>query len=106
MFKKLRAAFNYSHHFLKYVNSSFFIIKERNRSISEKKIAEFCRKICTVGQKKKERNTPIYFNTNYRTGMKLVPIIMDYWLFQFDALKLFFGVRLHRGSLPNLIFSV
>ena len=29
--------------------------------------------ICTDGQKKKERNTPIYFNTNYRTEMKLVP---------------------------------
>ena len=26
--------------------------------------------------KKKKRNTPIYFNTNHRTEMKLVPIIM------------------------------
>ena len=26
---------------------------------------------------KKKRNTPIYFNTNYHTEMKLVPIIMD-----------------------------
>ena len=26
---------------------------------------------------KKKRNTPIYFNTNYRTEMKLVPINMD-----------------------------
>ena len=25
--------------------------------------------------KKKKRNTPIYFNTNYRREMKLVPII-------------------------------
>ena len=29
---------------------------------------------------KKKRNTPIYFNTNYRAEMKLVPIIMDYCL--------------------------
>ena len=29
---------------------------------------------------KKKRNTPIFFNTNYRTEMKLVPIIMDYCL--------------------------
>ena len=35
--------------------------------------------IGTVGQKgkKKKRNTPIYSNINYRTEMKLVPIIMD-----------------------------
>ena len=53
---------------------------------------------------KKKRNTPIYFNTNYRTEMKLVPIIMDYCLLQFDALKFFLGVRLHGGSLPNFYF--
>ena len=29
---------------------------------------------------KKKRNTPIYFNANYRREMKLVPIIMDYCL--------------------------
>ena len=36
---------------------------------------------CTVGktkQSKKKRNAPIYFNKNYRTEMKLVPIVMDY----------------------------
>ena len=33
--------------------------------------------------------------------MKLVPIIMDYCLLQFDALKIFLGVRLHGGSQPN-----
>ena len=47
---------------------------------------------CTVGQKKRkkeEENTPIYFNTNYSTEMKLVPIIMDYCLLQFDALDFF-----------------
>ena len=60
--------------------------------------------ICTDGQKKKERNTPIYFNTNYRAEMKLVSIIMDYCLLQFDALKFFLGVRLHGGSVPNFSF--
>ena len=54
--------------------------------------------------KKKKRNTPIYFNTNYRTEMKLVPIIMDYCLFQFDALNFFLEARLNGGSLPNYIF--
>ena len=44
--------------------------------------------------KEKKRNTPIYFNTNYRTETKLVPIIMDYYLLQFYALKFFVGVRL------------
>ena len=37
----------------------------------------------------------MYFSTNYRTEMKLVPIIMDYCLLQFDALKFFLGVSLH-----------
>ena len=36
--------------------------------------------------------------------MKLLPIIIDYCLLQFDALKFFFGLRLHGGSLPNLNF--
>ena len=61
--------------------------------------------IYTVGQQKekktKKRNTPIYFNTNYRAEMKLVSIIMDYCLLQFDALKFFLGIRLHVGSEPN-----
>ena len=58
-------------------------------------------------QKKKKGNTPIYFNTNYPTEMKLVPVTMDYYLLQFDDLKFFLGVRLHRGSLPNFnIFNV
>ena len=60
--------------------------------------------ISTVGQKKKKRNTPIYFNTNNRTEMKLVPINMDYYLLQFDALKFFLWVRLHGGSEPNFNF--
>ena len=57
-----------------------------------------------VQSAKKKRNTLIYSNTNYRTEMKLVPIIIDYYLLQFDALKFFFGVRLHGGSLPNFNF--
>ena len=56
---------------------------------------------------KKKRNTSIYFNKNYRTEIKLVPIITDYCLFQFDALKFFLGARLHRGSQPNFnLFNV
>ena len=60
-----------------------------------------------VKKRKINRNIPIYFNTNFRTEMKLVPIIMDYYLLQFDALQLFLKIRLHGGSLPNFnIFSV
>ena len=53
---------------------------------------------------KKKRNTPIYFNTNYHTEMKLVPIIMDYCLLYFDAVKFFLSVRLNGGSQPNFNF--
>ena len=49
---------------------------------------------CTVGEKEK-RNTPIYFNTNCRPEMELLPIIADYCLLQFDPLKFFFGACLH-----------
>ena len=59
--------------------------------------------VCTVGQKKKKT---IYFNTNYRIEMKLVSVIMDYWLLQLDALKFFLGIRLHGGLYLNLIFSM
>ena len=56
---------------------------------------------------KKKWNTSIYFNTNYSTEIKLVPIIMDYCLLQFDALKFFLGVHLHGGGLYlTLIFSM
>ena len=41
---------------------------------------------------KKKQSTPIIFKTNYRREIKLIPIIMDYCLFQFDALKFFLGV--------------
>ena len=56
--------------------------------------------LCTASQKKKN----YYFKTKYRTETKLVPIIMDYCLFQSDALKFFLGVRLHGGSLHNFNF--
>ena len=36
--------------------------------------------------------------------MKLVPIIMDYCLLHFNALKFFLGVRLHGVSQPNFHF--
>ena len=54
--------------------------------------------------KKRKKKSSIYFNTNYRTGMKLLSIIMDYCLLQFDALNFFLGVRLHGGSLSNFNF--
>ena len=38
--------------------------------------------------------------------MKLVPIIMDYCLLQFDTLKFFLGVRLHGGLYLTLTFSM
>ena len=47
---------------------------------------------------------PIYFNTNYYSEIKLVPIILDYCLLQFDTLKFFLGVRLHGGNLPIFNF--
>ena len=56
--------------------------------------------------RQKNQNTPIYFNTNYRTEMKLVPIIMDYSLHQFDAIKFFLGVRLHGVLYLTLVFSM
>ena len=52
-------------------------------------------------KKKEKKNIFIYFNTNYRTKMKQVQIIMDYCLLQFDALIFFLGVHLHVGSQPN-----
>ena len=57
-------------------------------------------------EKRKKRNIPIYFNTNYGTEMKLVPIIMDYCLLQFDALKFFLG-SVYMGDMNlTLIFSI
>ena len=50
------------------------------------------------------RNVPNYFHINYRTEMKLVPIIMDLCLLQFDALNSLLGMCLHGGSLLNFNF--
>ena len=36
--------------------------------------------------------------------MKLVPVIMDYYILQFDALKFFLGVSLHGESQPSFNF--
>ena len=72
------------------------VIKNRHPTTSLFSLLHF--QNCTVGQKKKEkRNTRIYFNTNYHTEMKLAPIIMDYCLLQFDALKFFFVLHVHGG---------
>ena len=50
------------------------------------------------------KNTPIIFNTNYLTEMKLILIIMNYCLLHFDALKFLLGIRLHGVSQPNFYF--
>ena len=36
--------------------------------------------------------------------MELVPVIKDYCLLQFDAFKIFLGVRLHKRSQPKFNF--
>ena len=51
----------------------------------------------------KKQNT-LYFNANYRTEMKLLPIIMDYCPLQLDGLKIFVGVCLHGGFQPKFNF--
>ena len=53
---------------------------------------------CTVGTKKE---IPLHYILTYK---KLVPIFMDYFLLQFDALKFFSGVHLLGGSLLNFNF--
>ena len=51
---------------------------------------------CTVSKNKiKKRNTPIYFDADYRTEMKLVSIIMYCCLLQFDSLNFFLEINLH-----------
>ena len=52
----------------------------------------------------KKKKKPIYFNLNYRTEMKLVPIIVDKCLLQFDALKFLLGVCLHGEFQLNFNF--
>ena len=52
--------------------------------------------------KKKKRNIPIYFNTNYCLEMKLLPMIMDYCLLELDALKFFLrSVYMGGGSVST-----
>ena len=48
--------------------------------------------------------TPINLYTNYRRETQFIPINMHYCLVQFDALKFFIGIRLHRGPQPNFNF--
>ena len=59
--------------------------------------------MCVYAPSVKKKRT-IYFNLSYCTEIKMVPIIMDYCLFQFDSLKFFIGVHLHGGSQPNFNF--
>ena len=62
-------------------------------------------KVKNEKKRKKEKETPLFISIqSYRTEMKLVPIIMDHCLLQFDALKFFLGMRLHGGSPPNFNF--
>ena len=49
-------------------------------------------------------DTLINSNTNCRREMKLIPINVDYYLLEFDALIIFLGVRLHGGSVTNFSF--
>ena len=64
--------------------------------------------LSTVGQNKKKRKKEehpyIYFNTNYRREMKLIPINIDYFLLQFEALKYFLGSVYMVGSPPKFDF--
>ena len=60
-----------------------------------------------VGQKKEKENKlniPIKTNANYRRKIKLIPINMDYCSLQFDVLKFFLGILLHKRSLLNINF--
>ena len=59
----------------------------------------------SVKKKKTKHNTSFNFNTNYHKEVKCIPIGMDYWLLQFEALKFFLGASPHGESLPNFNFS-
>ena len=45
-----------------------------------KRLCEISGKKVYVQSVEKKKNTPNYFNSNYRREMKLVPLIMDYCL--------------------------
>ena len=55
-------------------------------------------------KKKRKQNIPINSNKNHRKEMKLVPIIMDYFLLQFTVLKFYLGIHLHGAHYLTLIF--
>ena len=98
-------AFISEHSAIQTINHLINIILDLDASSNALCNLKLHRTKCAVGQKKK-RNTPIYFNTNYRTEMKLVLIIVDYCQLQSDALKFFLGVRLYGGggALSNFRF--
>ena len=81
-----------------YLNFTFII--KKHTCIQVTYIPNFQRKHSRSKEKKTSNNS----NTNYHREMKFVPFCMDYCLLQFDALKFFLGIRLHRKSLPNFIF--
>ena len=54
--------------------------------------------------KKEKQNTLTYSNAKYCRNIKLVAIIINYCLLQFDAFKFFLGVRLHGESKSSFNF--
>ena len=68
-------------------------------------IRKYSSNVEMYSRSKKKRNIPIYFNTNYHTEMKLVSIIMDYCLLQFDE-NFSYGSVYMGGLNLTLIFSM
>ena len=62
----------------------------------------WCRYI--VGRKKKKKRIYLFQYKLSYNEVKLVPVIIDYRLLQFDTSKFFSGVHLHGGCLPNFNF--
>ena len=85
--------------------------KVTRKNIIKNQISQFWPRLYSWSKGEKKGGGTILFilNTNYCREMKLVPIIMDYSLFQLDALKFFLG-RLSTwgmGVQPNFnIFNV
>ena len=63
-----------------------------------------CLTLYSQPKKTKKKITFVNSNSNHRRERKLVPVYIDYCLFQFHALKIFLGIRLHSESLPNFNF--
>ena len=73
----------------------------------ERQIMHLEQIMCSRSKRKKKKHIPINknyhtsisikinINKNYRIEMKIVRIIMEYYLRQFDAFKFFLGVHLH-----------